>query len=203
MPAAEGHGPALGRIGRQLDFLLAADRLKQVTRNNRLLDGSRNENSAEHSWHLALMALTLAEHAKPGTDVARVVEMLIVHDLVEIEAGDHWILGDEDPEIARREAQAAERLYAMLPDDQRARFHDLWREFEARRTEEARFARALDSLHPLTLVWGPGGSGYVHRPLTASIMLEHKRPALEAYPGLWELARTLLAEAVARGTLPP
>lgn len=202
MAAAGGHGPALGRIGRQLDFLLAADRLKQVTRHNRLLDGSRNENSAEHSWHLALMALTLAEHAKPGTDVAHVVEMLVVHDLVEIDAGDHWILGDEDPEIARREAQAAERLYAMLPDDQRARFHDLWLEFEERRTEEARFARALDSLHPLTLVWGPGGSG-LHRPLTASFMLEHKRPALEPYPGLWELARTLLAEAVARGTLPP
>lgn len=191
------------RLERHLGFLLTADRLKQVVRNNRLHDGSRFENSAEHSWHLTLMALTLAEHAPPGTDSGRVVELLIVHDLVEIEAGDHWVVEANAEAVAADEAAAAERLFALLPDDQRRRFHALWREYEARATAEARFARALDALHPMLLVWGPGGSDAVHVPVTAGSMRERKRPALEPYPELWALAQRLLDDAVARGALQP
>src|SRR3546814_157317 len=109
----------LDRLDRQLAFLLATDRLKQILRNNRLLDGSRNENSAEHSWHLTLMALTLAEHAPLRTDAARVAELLIVHDIVEIEAGDHWVTDDNASEVAAKEAAAAESLFGLLPPDQR------------------------------------------------------------------------------------
>ena len=100
-------------------------------------------------------------------------------------------------------AEHAERLFGVLPADQSQCFHSLWVEYEARNTEEARFARALDSLHPMLLVWGPGSSGYVHVPVTAAFMLEHKRAALESYPQLWSLAQRLLSEAVERGTLPP
>ncbi len=194
---------ASDRLDRHLAFLLTADRLKQVVRNNRLHDGSRNENSAEHSWHLTLMALTLAEHAPPGTDTGRVIEMLIVHDVVEIEAGDHWVLDGNAEAVAAKEAAAAERLFGLLPSDQRDRFHALWTEYEARETEEARFARALDSLHPMLLVWGPGGSDEVHAPVTAGFMREYKRAALEPYPELWALAGRLLDDAVQRGALRP
>ncbi len=189
------------RLDRHIGFLLTADRLKRVERSNRLHDGSRLENSAEHSWHLCLMALTLAEHAPPGTDIGRVVEMLVVHDVVEIDAGDHWVVEANAAEVAAKETAAAERLFALLPDDQRRRFHGLWTEYEARRTPEARFARALDSLHPMLLVWGPGASDEVHVPVTAASMREYKRAALEAYPALWALAQRLLGDAVARGAL--
>ncbi|MEQ9138662.1 MAG: HD domain-containing protein [Thalassobaculum sp.] len=191
------------RLDRHLGFLLTADRLKRVERSNRLHDGSRFENSAEHSWHLCLMALTLAEHAPPGTDIGRVVEMLVVHDVVEIDAGDHWVVAENAAAVAAKEAAAAERLFALLPDDQHRRFHALWTEYEARATAEARFARALDSLHPMLLVWGPGASDEVHVPVTAAFMREHKRAALEPYPALWVLAQSLLDGAVARGVLAP
>jgi len=191
------------RLDRHLDFLLTADRLKRVERNTRLHDGSRFENSAEHSWHLTLMALTLAEHAPPGTDIGRVVEMLIVHDVVEIDAGDHWVVEDNAKAVATKEAAAADRLFALLPDDQCRRFHALWTEYEERETPEARFARALDSPHPMLLVWGPGASDEVHAPVTADFMREYKRAALEPYPALWALAQRLLDDAVARGVLAP
>lgn len=194
---------ATHRLDRHLEFLLTADRLKRVERNNRLLDGSRMENSAEHSWHLCLMAMTLAGHAPPGTDIGRVIEMLIVHDVVEIDAGDHWVVEANAAAVAVKEAAAAERLFALLPDDQRRRFHALWTEYEARETPEARFARALDALHPMLLVWGPGASDAVHVPVTAAFMRERKRPALESYPELWALAQRLLDGAVARGVLAP
>lgn len=190
-------------VDRQLEFIAAADRLKAVTRKNRILDGSRHENTAEHSWHVSLMAMTFAGYAPVGTDIAAVIEMLIVHDLVEIEAGDHWVLDGDRAEVAAKEAVAARRLFGILPAEQGARFHDLWQEFEAGRSPEARFARALDSLHPVIVVWGPGGSGYVHTPLTASFMREHKRAALEPFPELWKLATDLLDAAVRRGTLDP
>lgn len=190
------------RLDRQLAFLLAADALKGVERHNLLLDASRRENAAEHSWHLTLMATTLAEHAPAGTSIAHVVELLVAHDLVEIHAGDHWD-GDGLKDVAAKEAAAAERLFGLLPSDQGRRFLGLWQEFEARRSPEARFAKALDALHPMLLVWGPGGSGTTHVPLTATVMRAMKRPALEPFPELWRMAQRLLDAAVGRGALPP
>lgn len=139
----------MARTDKQLEFLFISDRLKSVTRQNRLHDGSRDENVAEHSWHLTLMVLLFAEHAPSGTDLAHVTELLIVHDLVEIYAGDTMSFAAEDSAaIALREASAAERLFGLLPEDQGLNFMKLWREFEARETAEARFAKALDALHP-------------------------------------------------------
>lgn len=198
-----GAGALADRLDRQLAFLLAADALKGVERLNRLLDDSRRENAAEHSWHLALMAMMLAEHAPAETDIARVVEILIAHDLVEIYAGDHWG-GEGDPQdMAAKEAAAAEALFALLPPDQGRHLAALWHQFEARQSPEARFAKALDALHPMILVWGPGGSGTTHAPLTATAMREMKRPALEPFPELWRMAQRLLDVAVERGVLPP
>jgi putative hydrolase of HD superfamily len=193
------------RLTQQLSFLLAADGLKGIERNNRLLDGSRQENSAEHSWHLTLMAMTLAEHAPPGTDMAHVLQLLVTHDLVEIHAGDHWVVEENAAAVAAAEAAAAERLFALLPVDQCDRLAALWGEFEARETPEARFARALDALHPMLLIWSAEGQGRgaLHGTMTASMLRARKRPALEHYPALWSVAESLLDRAVERGLLLP
>lgn len=190
------------RIDQQLRFLLEADSLKGIERHNRILDGSRNENSAEHSWHLTLMALTLAEHAPVGTDICHVIQILIAHDLVEIHAGDHWVGNSDSAEVATKERAAAVKLFHLLPYGQAGRLASLWDEFELRQTPEARFARAMDALHPMLMVWGPGGTDHVHTPLTATSMRDMKRVSLEPYPELWKLAQRLLQGAVERGTLP-
>jgi putative hydrolase of HD superfamily len=195
----------MSRLAQQLAFLLATDGLKSIERNNRLANGSRQENSAEHSWHVTLMAMTLAEHAPPGTDMAHVLELLVTHDLVEVYAGDHWVVEENAAAVAAAELAAAERLFALLPEDQRDRLAALWHEYEARETAEARFARAMDALHPMLLLWSPGaqGRGTLHATLTATALRARKRPVLEAYPALWDLAQSLLDQAVERGWLMP
>ena len=134
----------------QLRFVLEADRLKSVLRRSTLNDGSRRENSAEHSWHLALMALVLGEHAPPGSDLSKVSAMVVLHDLVEIDAGDLYVYADEAAQRRQAVAEraAADRLFGLLPAEQGAALRALWDEFEQRITPEARFARALDRLHP-------------------------------------------------------
>src|SRR6516165_4030198 len=160
-------------LERRIEFLLEADRLKTVARQSRITDGSRHENSAEHSWHLALMALVLAGHAPPGTDLARVLAMLLVHDLVEIDAGDLFVYAD-GAALARQEVAeraAADRIFALLPDPQAAEIRGLWDEFEERRTREARFARALDRLQPMLLNMRTGGGTWVAHGVTLDRVL--------------------------------
>lgn len=138
------------RIETQFAFLLEADRLRSIERQNLILDCSRPENSAEHSWHLALYAQVLAPLAGPGVSAARAIRMLLLHDLVEIDAGDHPIDGNHDWEaVAQAEAAAAERLFGLLPADQGAELKALWHEFEAAESPDARFAKKLDTCQPI------------------------------------------------------
>ncbi|MFV1442294.1 MULTISPECIES: HD domain-containing protein [unclassified Phaeobacter] len=138
------------RLASQFRFLLEADKLRRVERQNLILDGSRCENSAEHSWHLAVYALVLAPFAPADVSVERVVQMLLLHDLVEIDAGDHPIDGDVDWEaVASAEAVAATRLFSLLPADQSAFLHGLWREFEASQTPDAQWAKRIDHCQPI------------------------------------------------------
>ena len=196
---------SMTRLAAQLDFLLTCDRLKLVTRTTRLHDGSRAENSAEHSWHLALLALTLGEYAPAGTDVGHVIRLLLVHDLVEIGAGDlHFDAGAEAKAMqVKAEEQAAAQLFGLLPAPQSAEFRALWDEFEAQQTAEARFARALDALQPMLLTWGRGGLGCQAEfpELTQARLLALKEPSLGEFPTLWQAAQHLLAEAEAAGTI--
>ena len=140
-----------GRFKRQIDFILEADKLKSTLRRTILMDRSRHENSAEHSWHIALLALVLSEYAAgDAIDVFRVVKMLLVHDLVEIDAGDTYCYDDQGrQDQMQREVQAADRIFNILPDDQALSFLKLWEEFEARQTAESRLANALDRVQPL------------------------------------------------------
>ncbi len=186
----------------RLAFLTATDALKHVTRANRVVNGARQENVAEHTWHVTLLAMLFADAASPDTDHNRVRDLLIIHDLVEIHAGD-TVIWDNIPasETAAREAEAAARLFALLPEADRARFASLHDEFAAQVTVEARFARAIDALHPMFMSWGPAGIGHPNPDLTPSRVLERKRIDIEEFPTLWELANHLVSTAVERGLI--
>lgn len=191
------------RLNEQIEFLCAIDDLKRVRRQTTLLDGSRPENSAEHSWHLALYALILAEYGG-DLDAGRVLAMVLVHDIVEIDAGDTFIY-DEAGQATKqdRERQAADRLFALLPADQASRLRAAWDEFEERETPEARFAYALDRLQPVLHNHRTGGAAWRRHGIT-SAQVRAKNGAIAAgSPRLWELARSLIEESVKRGDLAP
>ncbi len=141
------------RLDRQMDFLVEADKLKSIDRSNVLMDRSRPENVGEHCWHVCLYAMTMAEFAPDGTDIARVIAMLLIHDLVEIDAGDMPVWQDHDAELlAKTEDKAAHRIFGLLPDDQAKTLYDLWVEFEENSTPDAIFAKRLDHLQPIIQV---------------------------------------------------
>jgi len=192
-------------LERQIRFVLEADRLKTVARQSRITDGSRHENSAEHSWHLALMALALAGHAPPDTDLARVTAMLVVHDMVEIDAGDLFLYSDSAALARQEEAEraAADRIFAILPAPQAAAVRALWDEFEERRTPEARFARALDRLQPMLLNMRTGGGTWIAHGVTADQVLAKVALIEDGSDSLGRYARAMIATAVERGFLPP
>ncbi len=150
------------RITAQIAFLTEADKLKSVLRGTSLCDNSRRENSGEHSWHIALYALILAEHAINPIDINRVIKMLLIHDLVEIDAGDAPIHGNHDPvEQAEKEQRAADRIYNLLPQDQASELRALWDEFEASETNDAVFAKSLDRAQPIVSNLEAGGQSWV------------------------------------------
>jgi putative hydrolase of HD superfamily len=188
----------------RLAFLTATDALKHVTRANRIIDGSRQENVAEHTWHVTLLAMLFADAAPTGTDHNRVRDLLITHDLVEIHAGDTVIWDNISvTETAALESEAAARLFALLPEADRSRFVSLCDEFAAQNTVEARFARAIDALHPMFMSWGPAGVGHPNPALTPSQVLDRKRVDIEEFPLLWELAVELVTSAAERGLISP
>ena len=188
------------RLSRQVRFLREVDRLKQVFRQTWLLDRSRKENDAEHSWHLAVMAMLLREHADPAVDLPRVIQMLLVHDLVEIDAGDTFCYDDDDHK-AQREHAAAQRIFALLPPDQADALRGLWEEFEARRTPEAQYAAALDRLQPLLHNYYTQGAAWREHGVKADQVLQRNRHIAEGAPALWAFAEGLIRDAVAKGYL--
>jgi putative hydrolase of HD superfamily len=159
----------LKRIDAQLAFLTEADKLKSVLRGTTLCDGSRRENSGEHSWHIALYAMVMAEHANRPVQIDRVIKMLLIHDLVEIDAGDNPIHGDHDPdEMAVIERAAADRIFGLLPDDQAHDFRTLWDEFEAAETDDAIFAKSIDRVQPVIANLETGGGTWPQYNVTAA-----------------------------------
>jgi putative hydrolase of HD superfamily len=190
-------------LARQIQFVVEIDKLKGVLRQTWLMDGSRRENDAEHSWHLALMAVLLAEYAaEPNLDLLRVVKMLLVHDLVEIDAGDTFVYdkaGARDK--AAREQKAAQRIFNILPPDQAGALRGLWDEFEARQTPEARFAAALDRLQPILHNYHTQGKAWRAHGITSEEVIAHNRHMAEGAPRLWQYARDLIRDAVEKGYL--
>ena len=195
----------MGRLDEQIRFITEIGRLKGVLRQTMLAGPGRRENSAEHSWHLAVMAQTLAEHAPPGTDIGRVTAMVLVHDLVEIDAGDLFVYADAAQQARQEEAEraAADRICALLPEDQAGRLRGLWDEFEERRTPEARFARALDRLQPMLANLQTGGGTWREHGITADQVLAKVALIEDGSPALGRYARDLVNRAVRDGLLAP
>ena len=190
-------------LAEQMQFVSEAGRLKGVLRQTPLTEPARRENSAEHSWHLAVMALVLADHAPPGTDVSRVIAMLLVHDLVEIDAGDLFLYAaaaqHAQQEVAER--AAADRIFALLPAGQAERVRALWDEFEERSTPEARFARALDRLQPMLANVQAGGGTWAEHGITAAQVLPNVALIEDGSAALGGYARELVRSAAAAGLL--
>lgn len=189
-------------LAARIEFLLELDKLKTVLRRSRLVDGSRLENTAEHSWHLAMFAVVLAPHAPAGAEIDRAIEMLLVHDIVEIDAGDTYIY-DESGAVDKeeRENAAAKRLFGLLPASEGARLEQLWREYEARESPTARFAYGIDRLQPSMLNVASGGVSWAEHGIRHSQPVAITEPIAETSPLLWQLARTLFDLAADEGLL--
>ena len=191
------------RLDSQLAFILEIDKLKSILRQTPITGPERRrENDAEHSWHLAMMAALLAEYAPAPVDLQRVLRMLLIHDVVEIDAGDTFAYdtaGYSDKEA--RERLAADRLFGMLPADQASEFHDLWDEFEAVSTVESRYANALDRLQPLLLNSRTGGGSWANHRVSRAQVLTRMEPIRHGAPALWPVVEAIVADASARGWL--
>lgn len=195
--------PARERLTQQIRFIVEVDKLKEILRQTQVINSRRPENDAEHSWHLCLIVLTLAEHANwPRLDVLRVLQMLIIHDLVEIDAGDTFaydtarMVGQHE-----REALAANRIFGLLPADQAGAFRALWDEFEARQTPEAKFAAAVDRFQPMLLNCRTEGAAWRKHGVTRDRVLARNAYIAEGSTALWEYARQMIEDTVAAGHL--
>ena len=194
--------PMEQRLRDQFRFLLEIDQLKNVLRQNVLSDQSRRENSAEHSWHLALMALCLEEYAPAGINLFAVTKMLLLHDLVEIDAGDAFLhTPNEQKSQSAKETAAAKRIFSLLPADQGAKFQALWAEFESGGSPEAKFARVLDKVQPLLLIEATGAVTWRKYGTTHSQILRKLGFIEGDAPRLWPRIQRVVDEALATGAL--
>lgn len=192
------------RLERQIRFIIEADKLKEVFRQTLCTQSRRYENSAEHSWHFALMVIILAEHANQPVDVLRVLKMVLIHDLVEIDAGDTYAYDTANMATQHaREAQAADRIFGLLPPDQAADYRALWEEFEARQTPEAKFAAACDRFHPMLLNCLTGGETWRKHGVTHDKVVARNQHTKEGSESLWAYAARMLDEAATQGCFSP
>lgn len=190
------------RFEQQIAFVLEVDKLKNILRQTLITDASRRENSAEHSWHLAIMAPLLAEYASSDLDTGRVVRMLLIHDIVEIDAGDTFaydVAGNLDK--SERETRAANRIFGLLPEDQRDACLELWREFEDMQTPEAKFANALDSLQPLLHNWKTQGASWKKNQVHRSQVYKRLDRVRLYIPEAWPLVSSIIENATSEGWL--
>lgn len=175
------------RIKKQFAFCRELDKEKQIVRQTYLADGSRKENDAEHAWHLAVMAVLLSEYANEPIDVLKTVTMLLLHDVVEIDAGDTYAYDEKGKETQRmREEAAADRLFGLLPADQQEKFRELWEEFERCETPEAKFARTMDHLQPLMLNAASEGKSWIEHGVRLSQILERNKNTAKGSEKLWD-----------------
>ncbi len=194
----------LQRLHSQVSFLSEIDKLKTIQRQTLLLDKSRCENDAEHSWHLAMMVMVLAEYSDRPIDPLKVMKLVLVHDIVEIDAGDTYAydeLGHQDK--AAREQAAADRIFNLLPGDQAEELRALWDEFEERKTAESQFANTVDRVQPLLHNCLTGGLQWQKHGVTRDQVVQRCAPIGEGSEALWEFMLEKIDEAVARGQLKP
>ncbi len=191
------------RLEKQLALLIELDQLKSVLRRTRVKSADRRlENSGEHSWHVALMAVLMQEHANAPIDIARVMKMLLIHDVVEIDAGDTFVYDvAASKEQEEKELKAAERLFGMLPSDQGDELFSLWKEFEAAQSDDAKYAKALDRLIPMLLNYHNDGQSWKEHGVTREQALTINKRIEYGSVALWDKAKELIEEATEKGWL--
>ena len=178
------------RVQKQIDFMLEIDKEKFIGRQTYLSDGKRKENDAEHAWHMAVMVFLLAEYANESIDILKTIKMLLIHDIVEIDAGDTYAYDEEGKKSQEdREIRAARRIFGLLPEDQGKDLMALWREFEERKTPEARFARTMDNLQPMMLNAATDGKAWVDHEVYIDQILKRNEKTHEGSEELWEYAK--------------
>ncbi len=195
---------AAARLAQQIEFIVECDKLKEIFRQTQVTQSRRAENDAEHSWHLCLCVITLAEHANAKIDILRVLQMVIIHDLVEIDAGDTFAYDTKGmSDQHAREAIAADRIFGLLPVDQARQFRAWWDEFEARQTPEAKFAAAVDRFQPMLLNVRTQGGAWQRHGITHDRVVARNQHIKEGCVELWRYAAAMLEGAVASGHLAP
>lgn len=194
------------RLEQQMQFILEIDKIKKVIRRNLLTDGSRYENDAEHSWHLGIMAFLLLEHVEKKEEIklVKVIEMVLIHDLVEIDAGDTYCYDEVGIlDQHNREEKAAERIFALLPKDQADEFRNCWEEFEEGQTPEAKFAAMLDRIQPVLLNLTSEGRSWLINGITRAQVLKRNARIKDSSPLVWDYVVKLIDQAVEKGYLNP
>ncbi|NLT95036.1 MAG: HD domain-containing protein [Clostridia bacterium] len=192
------------RLLKQIEFIVEIDKLKRVLRQNVVIGTKSQEDDAQHSWHLAVMAIILVEHAAQKLDILKVIKMVLIHDLVEIDAGDTFCYDEKGYEDkAQRENRAAQRLFNILPQDQAREIWQLWQEFEAMETAEARFAACLDRIQPLILNYHTQGHTWQKPGVNSEKVLKRNGVLKDNAPLLWEYAKEIIEKSIEKGILRP
>lgn len=190
------------RLEQQLQFILEVDKVKNIFRQTYLADRNRKENDAEHSWHIALMAVLLKEHMKEPVDLAKVITMVLIHDLVEIDAGDTYAYDAKGAETKRaREVAAANRIFGMLPEDQGVYLKELWEEFECYESAEAKYAHLLDNLQPMLLNDAAGGVSWKEHEVKKTQIYKRNEKIEETSEAIWEKMKSVIAENIEKGNI--
>lgn len=190
------------RLEQQIAFILEIDKVKQIMRQTPLTDGNRKENDAEHSWHIALMALLLKEYAEDEVDVAKVMTMVLVHDLVEIDAGDTYAYDEAAAESKKeREQKAADRIFGILPADQGNYLRSLWDEFEAYETADAKYAHLLDNFQPMLLNDASGGISWKEHDVKKSQIYKRNAHIEETSKTIWEYMKQMVDKNIQKGNI--
>ena len=192
----------MNRFEQQMKFILEIDKVKNVFRQTYLADGNRKENDAEHSWHMAIMAFLLKEYAQEEVDIMRVVLMVLIHDLVEIDAGDTYAYDLDGLQTKReREVRAAKRIFGLLPKDQGEHFRELWDEFEAYESAEAKYAHMLDNFQPLMLNDALDGKSWKEHKVKKSQIYSRNAKTTEGSEKIWEYMQDLVQKNIDRGNI--
>ncbi len=187
---------------KQIEFIKEIDKIKYIQRRTCLLNSDRPENDAEHSWHLALMAIALSEHANKPVDILKVIKMVLIHDIVEIDSGDVFVYDkSKSHKNTEEEFAAAKRIFGLLPENQAKELIDLWKEFEDGETDDAKFAKSLDKLEPLLQNFSNNGGTWDKYNVTYNEVYTQKKSINKGSDTLWEYAENLLNESVDKGIL--
>jgi|SRR5690554_330027 len=189
------------RFQKQINFLIEIDKVKSIFRRTRIFNNKRYENDAEHGWHMSLMALILAEYSNEKIDICKVIKMALIHDLVEIDAGDTFLYADNQTEKIMNERKCAERIFGLLPEDQYKEIMGLWEEFEAKETFEAKFAGSMDRLGPIMQNFYDNGHAWKKHNITSDKVLKVNKQIQNGSEELWEYAKSLIEKSIEKGNL--